>query len=305
VYEGERLVGGAPLITRRARYYGIPVSETVFLGEPRSDRQFFLDSSTQGAATSRIWQFLSANPFRSALVRLEQVPEESDTVTLGRAVVHDLEVEVASRLPYVPLKSSWAEFEGTLDRKFRSEMRTRTKVFDSFGAWDLVHVQGAEVLRYLEEIGRVELASAKSERDQAFFRQPESMACLRLFLEMTTEADVIPVLSMLRIANRIAAYLLGFVYDGRYHAYNMAFLPEYRKGSPGKFVMHEALKFAHEIGAAEFDLLRGEFFMKHEWKPCVRQNVRCVRFSHSPLGQSLRLAVFRFRPRLKRWAGEG
>jgi CelD/BcsL family acetyltransferase involved in cellulose biosynthesis len=305
VYEGERLIGAAPLVRRRARYYGVPVTETVFLGDPRSDRQFFLDGSDGANATSRIWQFLAANPFRSTLLRLEQVPEESETLARGRTVVPEMEVEVASRLPYVPLKPSWAEFELTLDRKFRSEMRTRSKVFDALGSWQVAHLNGVTVLQHLEEIARVELDSAKSERGHAFFQKPGNMACLRTFIETSAGTDVVPVLSLLRITDRVVAYLLGFLYDRKYHAYNMAFLPEYRKGSPGKFVMHQALRYAHEAGATEFDLLRGEFFMKHEWKPALRQNVRCVRFSRSALGQALRWAVFHLRPRLKRRLAAG
>jgi CelD/BcsL family acetyltransferase involved in cellulose biosynthesis len=301
VYEGDHLVGGAPLVRRRARYYGVPVTETAFLGDPLADRQFFLDSSRSRTATSRIWRFLAEDPFRSTLLRLEQIPEESETLSSGRSVLPDLEVEAASRLPYVALRSSWAEFELTLDRKFRSEMRTRTKVLDSFGAWMVAHLQGATVLEHLEEIARVELESAKGERGRAFFQAPDNMACLRRFVETSAGSDVIPLLSLLRISDRIAAYLLGFIYDRKYHAYNMAFLPEYRKSSPGKFVMHQALRYAHEAGATEFDFLRGGFFMKHEWKPAVRENVRCVCFSRAMSGQAMRWAVFRLRPRLKRW----
>jgi CelD/BcsL family acetyltransferase involved in cellulose biosynthesis len=186
-----------------------------------------------------------------------------------------------------------------LDRKFRSEMRTRTKVFDGFGTWNLVHIQGSDVLRHLQEIARVESESTKKDRGHAFFQKPWHLACLKRFIEASAGSEVVPVISELRISDETAPYLLGFEYDRKYHAYNMAFVPQYRRGSPGKFVMHQALRYAHDAGLTEFDLLRGASFMKLEWKPGVRENVRCVRFSRSPLGRSLRWAVFQARPLLK------
>lgn len=305
VYEGRDLVAAVPLVRRCARYYGIPVTETVFLGDPLSDRQFFLDGSDAGTATSRIWQFLSTNPFRSTLLRLEQVPEGSMTVARGKELISGLEVEVASSLLYVPLKSSWADFELTLDSKFRREMRSRTRVFDAFGPWDMTHLLGAAVKDHIREIARVELSSTRGAQGRALFRDADQAACLAMFVDTVAGTDIEPVLSLLRIKGRIAAYALTFLYDRTLHAYNWAFLPEYRKGSPGKFVVHQVFRYAHGLGASEFDLLRGDYFMKREWKPLERKNVRCALFSTSPKAQALRWAVFHVRPRLKRWFANG
>ncbi len=296
--DGADLVGGAPLMRRQGRYYGIPVTEVTFVGDGTSDRQFFLDR-TDGAATDRLWTFLLGNPFRATLLRLGQVPADSRTIGRGSALDSRLCVEDASRLPFLSTGMGWAAFEKTLTKKFKSEMRTRPKVFETFGAWKLVHLRGSPVREYIPRMAEVELASAKAAKGYPFLATPAHRRLLELLVDAAAP-EIEPALSLLTIDERVAAYLFGFLYDGKHHAYNTAYLPEFRKASPGKWIVHEAIRLAFESGAREFDFLRGEFFMKHEWSPEVRTNVRAVSFHPGALGGALRLLVFRARPFVKK-----
>jgi len=298
-FEGSDLVGAAPLVQRRAWYYGVPVTELSFLGDPLSDRQFFLDAKGDGVATARICEYLATNPFGVDLLRLEQLPLDSPTILIAQRYFSRVEVEQSSELPFVPMAPHWSEFEKRLEPKFRSEMRTRPKVFDSIGEWNLQHVRDSGVSEMLDQISQVELSSAKASRGRAFFGVRENLECIRCFLSLASGAAVVPILSTLSISGRSVAYLLAFLYDDKYHAYNMAYLPEHRKGSPGKYVMHQAIRHAHDCGAGEFDFLRGGFFMKREWKPSIRTNCRCVHFYSAFPGNLLRWAVFKARPRIK------
>ncbi len=298
VVDGDELVAAAPLMRRRARYYGAPVTEVTFVGDGASDRQFFLDRSG-GEATDHLWKFLLANPFHATLLRLEQVPADSRTIGRGAALDAGLCVEEASRLPFLSTGMGWAAFEKTLTKKFKSEMRTRTKVFDSFGAWKLDHLRGPVVRERLERMAEVEQASAKAVKGWSFLAAPRHRRLLELLVDAAAP-EVEPVLSWLTIDGRAAAYLFGFCFDGKQHAYNTAYAPEFRKGSPGKWIVHEAIRVAFESGAREFDFLRGEFFMKNEWSPEVRTNVRAVSFHPGVLGGALRLLVFRARPFVKK-----
>ena len=216
-YDGLNLVAAAPLVRKRTRYYGVPLTELSFLGDPISDRQFILDSSS-GAASAAIYEHLATNPFRVDLLRLEQVPSDSSTISTARDAFPRLAVEYASQLPYISLEGTWLEFERRLSKKFKSEMRTRTKVFESFGSWSLEHLHGPDAASLLDEISAIEQESAKASRGHAFLGVATNRAFLARFMALTVGHSVIPIVSALRIGDRIVAYLLAFLYDNKYHA---------------------------------------------------------------------------------------
>jgi CelD/BcsL family acetyltransferase involved in cellulose biosynthesis len=300
-YDGTMLVGAVPLVKRRRQYYRVPVVELAFMGDPAADRQFFLDRSADGSATDAIWQFLLTNPLRVHLLRLEQVPEESPTARRAEALAGGPNVEVASRLPFIEIKETWATFEKGLSRKFRSEMRTRPKVFEAAGPWRLEHVRGAAAAAWVPRLAEVEVASHKMEGDRAFLAVDAHRALLTEFAAASSPSRAECVASLLVVNETLEAYLYGFIYDGKYHAYNMAFLPTLAKGSPGKYLMHETIHFAFDAGCREFDFLRGESYMKDKWDPALRANVRIVHFYPGPRGALLRWLVFRLRPAIKAW----
>jgi CelD/BcsL family acetyltransferase involved in cellulose biosynthesis len=305
VYDGRTLVGAAPLVRSRRRYYGMSLVEVAFVGDGASDRQCFLDATSDGAATSAIWEFILENPFGASILRLEQLPRASPTVTWALAQNARLQTEESSRLPFLRLEGGWAAYEASLSRRFRSEMRTRHKVFASFGSWECRHVRGSQAVEMLPALAAVEAASGKLAKGKGFLADPRNLALLRDFGRMAAPPLLECVASLLSIGGTLVAYLFGMVFDHKYHAYTMAYLPQYAKGSPGKYVMHETIRWAFENGLAEFDFLRGEFQMKENWKPDSRANWRAVGFFQGLRPQFMRWLVFGLRPRLKVWFGRG
>jgi CelD/BcsL family acetyltransferase involved in cellulose biosynthesis len=300
LWDGPRLAAAAPLVRRRTTYYGVPVTELAFLGDPLSDRQYFLAATD--AALEDLWRFLSANPFEADLVRLEQVPAGCATVVSGTRVLPGIAVEAGATLPYLALDGDWASFERNLTKKFRSEMRTRAKVLDSWGHWDVVHLRGGDVRKRLPALAEVEAASAKAARGYAFLSEPSHLELLGHVADAGVCGEGAPIdcaLSALQVGGNIVAYLLGLLYHDRYHAYNTAYLPAFAKGSPGKYVLHQTIRFAYDSGIREFDFLRGDFFMKREWDPSLRRNCRVVHAYPGLRGSLLRFGVFGVRPVIK------
>lgn len=298
VKDGERILAGAPLFRHRTRYYKVPVRELTFVGDRTSDRQEFIHRPGQEEALTEIWRHLQAGRADHDLIRLEEVPVESATLAAAEQAGLGLASEPTSVLPCIRCSTSWEDFEKTLSRKFRAEMRTRTKVFDSWGDWDFVVKQGAEVVPELDEIRDLELQSLKEDRGYALFADPRNESLLRRIIAVD-DVGITPWLSLLRVEGKIVGYLLGFVFADKYHAYNMAFLPDYIKGSPGKWIMHNTIRHVFEAGCGEFDFLRGANYMKSKWHPDLRENLRAVAFCSPLLDATLRPAVFRLRPWLK------
>jgi CelD/BcsL family acetyltransferase involved in cellulose biosynthesis len=308
VAEDERLLAAAPLCRHRQSYYGIPLTELCFLGDSTSDRQEFLIRNGRRADGLRehvakplatLWDHLRRQVRGITIMRLEQLPMDSPTLAVGRGTNPRLETEPASFLPFVSIDGSWEDFEKSLRKKFRSEMRTRTKVFDSWGSWEFTLRKGTEVEDRLEELIALENRSAKAGQGYAFLCRPENVHFLRGFLARAMP-EVEPWLSQLSVSGELVAYLLGFVHGGVYHAYNIAHAPGREKGSPGKWVIHQTIRRCHEAELRGFDFLRGATFIKERWRSQPRRNDRAVWFYAGLRGALLRQAVFRVRPWLKR-----
>lgn len=298
-FSGEHLVAGAPLCSGPGRYYGVPLRETCFVGDGTSDRQGFPVLPGHEAALDAIWRRLRGEPRGSAIVRLEEMRADEPAVARGRAVWPALESEHASWLPYLDLTPGWAAIEAGLPRKYRSEMRTRTKVFDAWGDWSFRQFRGGDVLAHLDETAAIERASHKTAEGRTFYGDPRNLDFMRRLL--AEPGPLAPLLSVLEVRGAAVAYLLGFVHDGVYHAYNTAHLPGFEKGSPGKWVMHRTVQACAEDGLRGFDFLRGASYMKSRFRPEERPNARAVAFGRGPVPALLRLAVFRVRPRLLRY----
>lgn len=292
----------APLLQQRAYYYGVPVREMTFLGDSTSDRQQFLLQAGDEAALETLWCHLRRLSPSSDILRLEELPEESATLTVGRNVCPELRSEPSSILPYLSIQGGWEDYESRLSSKFCRELRSRPKVFSSWGKWAYERITGASVVEHLNGLAALETASAKATAGYAFLANSANVSFMRSFL-LTASSEIDPWLSLLRIDGEIIAYLLGFVHRNVYHAYNMAYAPGREKGSPGKWVFHRTIKQAFEAGLTGFDFLRGQSYVKSKWRPVARQNVRAVLFYPGIRSRCLASAVFVVRPWLKKHMG--
>jgi len=292
------LQAAAPLCLRRSRYYGVPVTELIWLGDQTSDRMQFLARSNSEAAAGELWRVVLNHHEGQTLTRLEEVPVDSPTDRAARQAGGRMGREESSTLPLLTLPDDWEGFVRGLPSGFRREMRTRTKVFDGWGAWERVVVRGKETAAHVEEIAAVERASPRGAAGRAFFVHRDNVAFISEVLGRA-DAALEPVLLMLRANGMLIGYNLGFIQGGVFCGYSQAYLRSHAKGSPGKWLMHEAIHWVHQEGLREFDFMRGAGQAKSWWRPVERRNCRLVVFRPGPIPGFLRLAVFGVRPFLK------
>lgn len=293
-----RLVAAAPLCRRHGRYYGVPVNELVWIGHRTSDRMQFLIRDQDPVLADELWRCIGRLDDGTQLVRLEEVATPSVTTEVMSAADGRIGREASSVLPWVQV-DDWEAFEKAVPRKFRSELRTRVKVFDSWGSWRMDVTAGEGVAPLLPRLAELEETSAKGAGGYAFLAESAHRELLTRVLA-ARDWEATATLFRLEVDDTLVAYLLGFVHGGSFCAYNMAFRPGYEKGSPGKWLFHEAMRWAHENGLREFDFLRGASYMKSRWRPRERRNSRFVAFAPGLTGWALATAVFRVRPWLKR-----
>ena len=97
------------------------------------------------------------------------------------------------------------------------------------------------------------------------FFSPERNFIFQQQLLVSFDDSVHVVLTTLELNGDILAYAYGFVLDGTYHVYNIAYLPQYAQPSPGLLTMQKAIEDAIRSGLRKFDFLRGSSYFKNKW----------------------------------------
>jgi CelD/BcsL family acetyltransferase involved in cellulose biosynthesis len=297
VSQDDQLLAAAAFRRSRSTYYRVDFSEVSFLGDGISDQHEFLCRPGRQDAIEAVWRFLGSNPWRAELLRLEQLPEHSPTLTTGRATLTRMEIEPASVVPRMPVRGSWDDYLQSVPWELRRDLRRSEKRLAEVGQWQVRHLGGTAALEHVSTLKDMELAGYKSDAGKAFFAEQKHEAFARDCLGLLHDDSV--VLTLLELEGRVIAYILGFVHRGTYYAYNTSFDESLRKAGPGKYVYARAIQQAFERGVSEINFARGESHIKSRFggKPSV--NHRAVLFYPGLKGSAVRLAAFRIRPLLK------
>lgn len=109
-------------------------------------------------------------------------------------------------------------------------------------------------------------------------------------------------LYVLRIDDKPAAALYGFLYNGTFYFYQSGFDPALGRHSVGLVLMGLAIKSAIDEGARVYDFLRGDESYKFLWAREERRLVRLELFPPCARGRVWRRTVA-LRARIKQWFG--
>jgi len=301
--EKNELIGIAPLFIHRAQYYRVPVVELGFLGDKASDRQdFIVDKMHPEVYEVLIGQILKARNWDIA--RLEQVPEWS-ALSSHEQFTKAYESEIASSLPFVNIASDWETYLKGLPKKFRKDLRNKYNILKREGEWNFEYFTNSEDLEIeLEKIFQLEMDSKKMGAGYALFADIRAQDFHKMFSKYCLENGWLNI-SYLTLNGNPISYLIGYRYNNKYLAYNIAYVPEYYRASPGKLLLHETIKHCFENNLQEFDFLRGETYIKNLWSENIRTNYRIVLFNRGLKAKLLKAFVFSIRPIIKNQLSHG
>lgn len=194
--------------------------------------------------------------------------------------------------PFIPLSGvSWNEYLGTLGAEHRYNFNRKWKRLNR----DYT-VQFEPV--YLEEQCResidlvIELHNLRW-RDRGgsdAFHTEDLVEFHREFSRVALRRGWLR-LYVLRLNQKPAACLYGFLYGGTFYFYQSGFDPEYQKQSVGLVSMGLGIKSAIEGGATEYDLLHGTEEYKSHWSRDRRDLSRLELFPPGGLGRICRQSV--------------
>ena len=292
------LVGIAPLFIHKTKYYKINVSELTFIGDLSSDRQDFIVDKKYPEVYKLIVSSILAKT-NWTIIRLEQIPEWSCLV-INAKNNRRYELEETSYLPFIKIHSDWEIFYKDLSSNFKRDLKKKNNVLKREGVWEYKTINQIDNIEdNLKSFFKIEFKSRKNNTGTALFADKRAMYFQQLFSNYSNDRGWLS-LSSINLNNNPISYLIGYIYDNKYMAYNSAYLPEYYKASPGKLVLHEAIKYCFKQKLIEFDFLRGVTYLKSRWTKTSRTNYRIVIFNNSLKGSILRLAVFVIRPFFKK-----
>lgn len=295
--EDGRLDAALPLVWERTSIYGVPARQLTSAANAHSCR-FDLLAREPAAAAQAFWRYLAAQRDWDVL-RLTDVPEGG----MGERLLAAARTSGAPtgtweslRSPFFPLPPSHEAFLGTLESKFKANVRRRRKKLEALGPVTFERVEGGvELMAKLEEGFALEASGWKGQRGTAMAQDPSTRG---FYVELARNAAYAGELALhfLRLDGRPVAFHLGLQADGRYFLLKPGYDESLKECSPGQLLMDEVVKELIRRGVREFDFLGPDMVWKRDWTDQVRPHAWLYVFRDSAFGRALCAAKFRWAP---------
>ena len=288
---GDRLVGVAPLLARRAWYLpGLPFRRLELLGsgEPEADE---ICSDHLGVVAERGHEVEIAEALAGALVKgrlgtwdelVLPAGDAEDPVRLPleRALEKSgiaVETATTGACPYIALPASFDEYLTSLRSEQRYLVRRALKDFDRWAASEAT-LETATTRAELDEGKRV-LIALHAERWQAagtsgVFTSPRFRAFHDAVMQELLDVGALD-LSWLSVRGRPIAAAYNVIWDRKVHFYQSGRTLDVPKGIRPGIVLHaRSIQRAIDAGLREYDFLAGTSRYKLDLATSVRPVVR-------------------------------
>jgi CelD/BcsL family acetyltransferase involved in cellulose biosynthesis len=243
---------------------------------------------------------LASDPESRMHLAHDILSQRCSEVALMRVTLEDVEVldeaarrsrlrvvrERMERSPFIPVKEPWETYESTLDKRFRQNLRRRTRRLGEEGEMAFDINDGSENLAplldegfALESLGwkgRGGTAIDSGRRTSTFYSEIARWAAERGWLRLW----------FLRLEGKAIAFRLD-VNDGiAYYGLKVAHDPAHARFSPGIILQHETVRYAFEKGLERFEFLGADEPYKLRWTETTRDLVAWRAFSRGPRGSA-------------------
>jgi CelD/BcsL family acetyltransferase involved in cellulose biosynthesis len=197
----------------------------------------------------------------------------------GRVLARRLE-----RSPYVRTDGSWEDFERSIDRRLRSEIRRRRRRLAEQGDLRVEVEDGSERLPELLKRGfDVEGSGWKVEQGTAIVSRPGTLAFYTRVAHWASERGWLR-LAFLNLDGRTLAFQYLIEYGGVAYQLKGGYDTAYRKYAPGMLLTHAVLERAFGLGLLSYEFLGEQESFKREWARDVRERMLVQAFPRSVSG---------------------
>ena len=183
------------------------------------------------------------------IMYLRQIPEESYFLAYAKKNFRGVDIEEGSLCPYIPIEPDleWGTFYKSLSKKLRRDFSNKYNRLKKFGTYEYDQTLTRDgINHHISDIREIERSSSKAVKGvDLVFDEDDKMGFQQKLID-NSGSDYKVLLTLLKLDRQIIAYLYGFIYNNKYYAYNISYLPEYAEVSPGKLLMNESIKFVIE-----------------------------------------------------------
>ncbi len=295
-----RLTAALPLIAVRSRMFGIPVRELRAAGNLHSCRFDLLADDPAMAATSFVehlrqcseWDVLclTDTPADGSAMNMLPAAERAGLVTGCWTSQHS---------PYCALPGTRLEFELSLNRRLRSNLRRVRRRLQGHGVVTSERfIGGPQLAAKLGEGLALEASGWKGREGTAIQQDPSTLA---FYLALAEQAAIEGRLALwfLRVDGKAVAFDFALEHRGSLLVLKTAYDERFADCSPGQLLVEDELHDAVERGWHECDFLGTSSAAKRVWTRLARPHCWVFLF-RGPRGHLLRALKFSIVPALKR-----
>ena len=270
IFKDGELIGLAPMMIRRYKYFGFPVRSICFIGTAISDRMDFILNENKKEGINLILDYIMTIKDEWDSVDFQEIAKDTGTFEIVKEWLAKKSV-INIQGPFE--RSFFIELNGNKDilsSKFSKKLyRKLKKIDDKWGSlnFDFKRYLGKDckIRKVFSEINMLESRSWKSKKAAIFSRQNTKSFHREIFDRFSKNKWL--DLSILNLSDKPIAYIYNYYYKGRLYNYNTAFDRRYSRFSPGTVLLFWILSDSFKDNISEFDFGRGE----DQWKTRITQ----------------------------------
>ncbi len=199
---------------------------------------------------------------------------------------------IATHSPYIRLPDSWSEMTGRLSRRFRANLRRRSRGLESRGRVVFRRVEDAPEL--VAAGMQLELAGWKGRAGTAMAQDKTTMNFYIALARQLARHHCL-VFWTLHLDDQLLAFQYGVEHQGCYALLKPVYNEDFSSYSPGQLLMAEVLRDAIGRGLTCFDFLGDNMPWKQDWHPRLQAQEWLFVFRNNLYGRLLHAAKFRVR----------
>lgn len=256
---------------------GLPVRRIKFIGSNNSDYlDFIVRYGCEDIFYQSLIKYLEVVIDQFTVLDLEHLPEDSGIYPyiMGSGLYYDYDVQ--DICPYIQLPSTWDEYLGTLDGKFRRNIKYEIKRYFSKYNGSFMCVTDENAID--DSMDRlIELHQArwrKRHMPGAFY----SKRIRNFHKDVAFDFLERGILSLfeLKDKDKIVSSLLSYHIGGKRYYYISGYDLDYSKLSVGAVTLGLSIKRSIEVGDEAYDFLRGDEKYKEDWTSLKKRNMRLI-----------------------------
>ncbi len=276
----EEIIGIAPLmIEQRKILRCVPIKAISFIGTGISDYADFIIKVERKAVLNSFFKYIWKNKHLWDEIDLREIREDSSNLEMIRDILKNgpcsYEISCLGKCPYIPIRGDWDSFYSSLSKSFRQDIRTQYNRLKKNGSrYGFSHVQDHIDDAFLSQLIVMHLDSINLKNKKSFLESKEGKSFFKRIIEGYRKKGKV-VINIMKVGYEIAAYFVGFLFQGRYYYWNVGKNDKYDDFSPGKLLLQNMIMECFSNNTIkEFDFLRGEEEYKYRWTKMERKNYR-------------------------------